>query len=245
MGRELQAAGRASEAVKVLKRLAGFRELPANIAEECHARLADMNLARKRYRQARRHLTVVLSYRPSVARYYYLFAGAVHHDPRADTTRAIRYYEQAIQLEGNQPRYWSDFGRLLLQLGRTEEGVKALRTAVEIDRDDAVSLARLVEGLCLDGQAGEAREALRAARFRHPKDARFRKLWNDFQFQQLHDSQAGPPVLDEPTILPFVRRAALPEVPKAPGRRIRLDRFSKPQPHLPRPAWLPDHKHAP
>ena len=85
-------------------------------------------------------------------------------------------------------------------------------------------------------------------RRRNPKDRRFRKLWNDFQFQQLHDRQSPPAELDEPVILPFVRRAVLPDVPQAPklpGRRIRLDRGSASKPHLPRPAWKPDTKHAP
>jgi len=248
MGRDLHELGRHHQASKVLERLAGFRELPATIAEECHARLADIHLGRKQFRKARRHLTIVLFYRPSNARYYFLLATALHHDPKADSERAVRYYEQAVQLDGDQPRYWGDFGRLLLQLGRTEEGVAALKKAVEISPDDPATVARLVEGLCLNDQAAEARDVLRAARFRNPKDRRFRKLWADFQFKQLHESQAPPAKLDEPVFLPFVRRAVLPEVPevpKLPGRRIRLDRGSVSKPHLPRPAWKPDTKHAP
>src|SRR5438270_876774 len=120
MGRDLHELGRHQDASKVLDRLAGFRDLPAAVAEECHARLADIHLSRKQ--------------------------------------------------------------------------------------------------------------------------------WTDFQFKQLHESQAPPAKLDEPVFLPFVRRAMLPEVPevpKLPGRRIRLDRDSVSKPHLPRPAWKPDTKHAP
>ena len=111
-------------------------------------------------------------------------------------------------------------------------------------------IARLVEGLCLADRPAEARRVLREARFRHPRDARFRKLWNDFQFRQVHESQYEPPVAAEPVILPFVRRASLP-VPAAEtaapskGRIVRMDQASKPTPHLPRPSWLPDTKHAP
>ena len=93
--------------------------------------------------------------------------------------------------------------------------------------------------------ADDVSGVLQAARFRNPRDPRFRKLWNDFQFQQLVDAQAEPPTVPDPVILPFVRRAVRTDLPKLPGRILRLDRGSKQGPHLPRPAWLPDRKHAP
>src|SRR5205085_12127302 len=182
---------------------------------------------------------------PSNAGDYYQFASALHHDPDADASRAARYYRQAVNLDPDQPRWWSDFGRLLLQMGRAKKGVVALRKAVTLAPDDPVILARLVDGLCLADRAGEAKAALEAARFRNPRDARFRKLWNDFQFRRAAEEQYTAPAAEEPVILPFVRRAALPDAPKAPGRIIRLDTGSKSAPHLPRPAWRPDSKHAP
>src|SRR5439155_923816 len=84
-----------------------------------------------------------------------------------------------------------------------------LRKALALDPDNPVVVGRLVEGLCLADRAAEARKVLQAARFRHPRDSRFRKLWNDFQFRQLAGEQYTPPVAEEPVILPFVRRAAL------------------------------------
>ena len=54
-----------------------------------------------------------------------------------------------------------------------------------------------------------------------------------------------PPAVPEPVILPFVRREVVTDLPKLPGRILRLDRGSKRGPHLPRPAWLPNRKHAP
>ncbi|HEY1380812.1 MAG TPA: tetratricopeptide repeat protein [Gemmataceae bacterium] len=247
MGRDWQSAGRLVEASRVLLRLAGFRDLPAVIAEEAHARLATIFLQLREFKKARRHLTSVLFFRPSHAPYYFQLASALHHDDEADPFRAVRYYRQALRLDPDQPRWWADFGRLLLQTGKTQKGVGALRKAVSLDADDPVIVGRLVEGLCLADRCGEARKVLREARFRHPRDARFRKLWNDFQFRQVSESQGEKPVAPEPVILPFVRRASLPEVPQAgtPGRIVRLDQASKSAPHLPRPAWLPDTKHAP
>src|SRR5262249_57096904 len=102
--------------------------------------------ATRQYRKARRHLTVVLLYRPSNARYYHLMAGALHRDPKADPERALRYYQQAIHLDANEPEVFCDYGRLLLQLGRTEEGIAVLRQAVELAPDNPVAVARLGEG---------------------------------------------------------------------------------------------------
>jgi tetratricopeptide (TPR) repeat protein len=245
MGRDFQGIGRLADAAKVLQRLAGFHDLPAVVAEETHSRLATIFLQLREFKKARRHLTSVLFYRPSHAPYYFQLASALHHDPEVDPTRAVRYYRQALRLDPDQPRWWSDFGRLLLQVGRTQKGVVALRKSAELAADEPVIIGRLVEGLCLAGRAAEARSVLRAARFRNPRDARFRKLWNDYQFRQIHEEQYGRPAAEEPVILPFVRRQALPEVPQVPGRILRLDSGSKPAPHLPRPAWLPDSKHAP
>jgi tetratricopeptide (TPR) repeat protein len=245
MGRDWQASGRLVEASRVLQRLTGFRDLPAAVAEEAHARLATIFLQLREFKKARRHLTSALFYRPSSAAYYYQFASALHHDAEANAMRAVRYYRQALRLDPEQATWWSDFGRLLLQIGRTQKGVIALRKAATLAEDDPVILSRLVEGLCLADRAHEARDLLRVARFRHPRDARFRKLWNDFQFRQVAAEQYTEPVAEEPVILPFVRRAAVSETPKQPGRIIRLDAGSKQTPHLPRPTWMPDSKHAP
>jgi Flp pilus assembly protein TadD len=245
MGRDLQEVGRLTEAANVLLRLAGFRDLPAPVAEEAHARLAAIYLQTRDYKAARRHLTSAIIYRPGHAHYYYQYASALHHDATAEAARAVRYYRQAQRLDPDEPRYWADGGRLFLQLGRTEEGVAALRKALTLSPNDPAVVGTLVEGLCLADRADEARTVLQAARFRNRRDPRFRKLWNDFQFQQLVSAQTARPVADEPVILPFVRRAAASDLPKLPGRILRLDRGSKPSPHLPRPAWLPDTKHAP
>jgi tetratricopeptide (TPR) repeat protein len=246
MGRDLQGIGRLVDASRVLQRLAGFRDLPSTVAEEAHARLATIFLQLREFKKARRHLTSAQFYRPSHAPYYFQLASALHHDPDADATRAVRFYRQALALDPDQPRWWCDFGRLLLQIGRTQKGIVALRKALSLDGDNPLIVGRLVEGLCLAGRVAEARAVLQAARFRHPGDVRFRKLWKDFQFRQLAEQQYDKPVAPEPVILPFVRRAALPEAPpQQPGRIVRLDRGSKPAPHLPRPAWLPDSKHAP
>jgi hypothetical protein len=89
--------------------------------------------------------------------------------------------------------------------------------------------------------AEAARRVLLAALFRNPRDARFRKLWTDFQYQQLWHEQRGrretlvaDAEQEEPVLLPFAR----PSADETGGtKRIRRDPAAPPAPpHLPRSA---------
>src|SRR5262249_4974 len=147
---------------------------------------------------------------------------------------AAEHYRKSLQLDPRQPRCLGEFGLLALRLGQTEEGLTCLRRAVELAPDDADAVGRLVKGLeHLDGP-DEARAILRAALFRNPRDSRFRKLWNDFRFQQLREAQeterhrkalvdsAG----DGPVLLPFVRPEPGTEQVQPGGKRVRRDAAS-------------------
>jgi hypothetical protein len=81
-----------------------------------------------------------------------------------------------------------------------------------------------VKGLRLSGRTEEAGATLRAALFRNPRGPRFRKLWNEFQFQQLRQKQEGERVRraarrqEAPVILPFVRPLTQPSTATAAPR---------------------------
>lgn len=221
MGREMQAQGRRREALKLFARLTRFRDLPAPIAEEARGRLADLMIGEKQFRKARRHLSVLMCLRPSEGKYFYLYALATQRDKAADPHRAIKFYRQALDLDPTQPRWWADYGKLLIRIGRTEEAVTALQQAHEIAADDPVVVGRLVEALCLAERADEAQAILRASRFAKPRDGRFRKLWNDFQYGQIVQSQG--PSTGDPLILPFVRRAQVNAAGRTNGPILRID----------------------
>ena len=53
MGRNFQALERHREALRLLGRLAAFRELPADVAEETQVRLAELWLRRRKHQRAR------------------------------------------------------------------------------------------------------------------------------------------------------------------------------------------------
>jgi hypothetical protein len=130
-----------------------------------------------------------------------------------------------------------------------EEGLAWVRRAVELAPADVEVVGLVVRGLHEVGQSEEAWQTARAALFRNSRDPRFRQLWNDFRFQQLHRRQQHAQrqrlirraIAEGRICLPFEPTRA-----KAPhGRRVRHDAPSPPAgPHVLRLGRLPDRKHA-
>lgn len=250
-GRNLQRVGRGVEAERALNRLAGFRELPPEVAEETQARLAELALARRRYRRARRHLTAALAHGATTARYHLLMARCLAAaDRRGDAQRAADHYRRALRLEPKNAAAWAEFGPLALRLGQTDEGLASLRRAAELEPDDPSIVSALVDGLCEADQDDEARSHLRAALFRNGRDGRFRRLWEQFQLRQTRRQQverrAG---IQEggartPMVLPFLRVA---DTPAASARAdiMAADECSLlPAAGRPRPRFLPARRRA-
>ena len=247
LGRNLHTVGRNQEALAVLRSLAGFRELPPVVAEETQARLAEIQLRRCRFRRARRHLRAALHYQPDSARYHYLLATTLAADEKADPQRAIEHYRKSLELDPKQPLCLCDLGLLALRLDQTEEGLKALQQAVELAPADPEVLAALLHGLCQANRAEDARRAVHAALFRHPRDRRFTKLWREFQFRQLWAAQQNAKQTDaldtsgeeRAMVLPFVRPAAHTVATSVGPKFVRQDAASAPPPpHISRPRRL-------
>jgi tetratricopeptide (TPR) repeat protein len=247
--RHLRGLGRTDDALALFERLAGFRDLPGAAAEETQAQLAELHLRRRRFRRARRHLTAALQYHPDSARYHRLMARAVNGGAAADPRRALGHYRRSLELKPEQPRCLCAAGGLALQLGRREEGLAWLRRAVELAPDQPDVLRQAAAGLRQANEAGEALGVLQAARFRNPHDGRFRRLWEEFQFQQLRREQETARVHDDcgeegPVLLPFARLTAAP----AAAREKKVIRHDAPAP-LPPPhgassTRLPPQRHA-
>jgi tetratricopeptide (TPR) repeat protein len=233
LGRRYQELGRVGDAAKVLMRLAGFRDLPPATAEETRARLGEMELKRRRYARARRHLAAALTHRPDSARYHFLLATAFREDDRVNPERAVEHYRRSLEIDPTQVKCLCDFGTLLVRVGQTEEGLVHLRRAVELAPDDAEAAGRLVKALRLAGQHDAAREAARSGLFRNPHSSRFLRIWQDHQFrmlrrQQLATRRSGKlraTAADEPALLPFIRRddpspMPAPHFPRLARRRV-------------------------
>jgi Tfp pilus assembly protein PilF len=213
MGRRYQEVGRHRDALAVFTRLSHFRSLPAEAAEETQARLAEIYLKRRKYKQVRRHLTAALRHQPDNARYHYLLAAALQAEPGAELERAAEHYRRALELDPGHVKCLADYGYLLLRLGQTEEGLSRLHEAAEHAPEDVEILGKLVKGLRLCGRTDEARSVLQRAMFRNARSPRFRKLWNEFRFQQARRQREaermqraeGEDEGEQPVLLPFVR----------------------------------------
>lgn len=238
--RNLHEHGQHKAAAKLFTRLTGLGDLPRDVAEEAHVRLAEIHLDNDRLKQARRHLTTALAHEPDCAHYHYLLAIAVEDDSNCDPKRAGVHYRRCLRLDPDHADYQCDYGLYAIRNGQTRAGLTALRRAVNLAPDEPAILGRVVEALRLAEKADEAKDLLRAALFRHPRERRFRDLWNQHQFNLLHAAQHQAndrykTVAEEPVILPFPRPQR--RVQKHGGKTIRIDAPSK----LEGPKTLPMH----
>lgn len=230
---------------RLLRRLAAFRDLPAETAAETQQRLGELLLQRRSYRPARRHLAAALAQQPDNARSHYQMGAAIEQDPEGDPERALLHYRRAVRLDPDNGEYQSELGLCALNQDEREEGLEALRRAFALSSHCPVIVAKVLDGLCEAGETDEARSLLRTALFRNPRDPRFVKLWNDFRFHALRTEQERARRAawwgeDGPTVLPFVRPESAPS-----GRTVRRDRPApRPAPHLPRSGRVPGRKHA-
>jgi tetratricopeptide (TPR) repeat protein len=247
-GRKFQELGRTLDALRILTQLTGFRELPGQAAEEAQARLAEIQIKRRKYPRARRHLTAALRHKPDNARYHYMMGQACLAEGRGDAQRADEHFRRSLDLDSTQVKCLVDAGLLAIRLGQSDQGLSWLRNAVEQAPQDIVVLGKLVKGLRQTGKADEARTVLRSALFRNPRSPRLRRLWQDFQFQTLRQEQERQRLdraeladgEDEPVLLPFVRPLH-ESVQPSPARQ---DGPAKvPGPHLTRAHKVSDQRH--
>lgn len=226
--RNLQRLGRPREAEKVLHRLVRLPLTPEHAAA-VHSLLAEVRVNDEDFRQARRHLTAALTARPERADYHFRMALAIEADPDARPERARGHYLRALQLEPKNAGYWLDFAFYLLTLEDQKRGLRALRRAYALGSNDPEIVGRVAEGLRQEGLAGEARSKLIAALFNHPRDRRFRTLWQEHQFEMLYQQQERErrertaAVISMPVLLPFTATEGDGRFTVLGGKTLRLD----------------------
>jgi hypothetical protein len=212
----LEATGRAQAAIVLLQRLAGFRDLMPEIAEDVHCRLADLYASREEFKKARRHLAIAMTFHPQDAAYHHRMAWWIEADPDASIDRARRYYREAVRQDVDNATYWADYGAYLLQVGRIRSGRAALYRAFKLGSPDLAMVGRIVQALRDASLWDDARRLLRRARFHAGRDRRFAVLWEQHAFAQLAAQQAEG---TNPTSCPALKAMVLPFLrvePQAP-----------------------------
>ena len=91
--------------------------------------------------------------------------------------RALASYRRALDLRPGLVRAWREMGSALVMLGRQEEGLAAIRRALELDGEDAGALAAMGRALFI----GEARFAEAAAHFRRALESNPQAGWYSLQ----------------------------------------------------------------
>src|SRR5207253_10871596 len=132
---------------------------------------------------------VAMTGQPDCAHYLYLLAIALEDDPKCDPRRADAPYRRCLELDPDHADYQCDYGLYAIRQGRVRVGLAALRRAAALAPDDPETLGRVADGLRQADKQVEAKELLRAALFRNPRDHRFRNLWTKHQFELLHAAQ--------------------------------------------------------
>jgi tetratricopeptide (TPR) repeat protein len=209
-GRQLHRLGQAPQATRVLQRVIGLRDLPADVVEDTHRELAELHLEQGKYRLARRALAAALAQQPDEPHYHFLMGVAVLDDPKGEPRRALAHLRTALRLDRDNAEYNLEFALLALSLDKSRAALAALRRTAKLVPDNPETLGRVADGLRNAGRHDEARVLLRAALFQHPRDRRFRELWSRHQFQMLHAAQEQQrtrwtPTEPKPVILKFAR----------------------------------------
>src|SRR5262245_17787950 len=233
--RHLHDLGVRAEAGRIFQRLMALGELPLGVAEEIQGRLAEIRFDQGRFRKARRHLTAALAYQPDNAHYHYMMALAAEADPDCPLGRAYKHFRRSVQLDSEHPEYLCAYGLTALSVGRQRQGLAALRRAHRLAPDDAEVLAKVIQGLGEEGAWEEARELVKAALFRHPREAALRQLWQRLQFDALRADQeeaaqqrSGIKNYTTPVILPLSPPSREGTFTQAGDKLVRHDGPSEP-----------------
>jgi predicted Zn-dependent protease len=234
--------GRRADACAAVQNVLNQSDVPAAMRADAHRLMGEIELDRRNYRQARRQFAAALRQEPDRAEGYHSYAMAVEADPDAHPRQAWVALRRATRLDPLEPRYWSALGHVGLRLGRRHSALKAFRRAVRLRPCRPSTLAAVIDGLTELNRWREARALLMAARFRAPCDKAVQQLWAGFQLACLRRRQEcarNRGESDPPAVLPFTRgtTGSLDASP-LPGI-IRVDRHSRPAPHLFRLAGYP------
>ena len=109
---------------------------------------------------------------------YYLLGEAIKYK---SSEEAIEYYRKAIDLDNEYQLAWQALGRELIANKKSiNEGIVALRKAIEIDPEDGWAIIFLANALWRIGKIGEADKQYQIALRTFPEYPEFREFYKEF-----------------------------------------------------------------
>jgi tetratricopeptide (TPR) repeat protein len=233
-GEQLLQLGRTAEARHRLRLFTGS-ETCSTTRANAHNLLGELEFTVGRFRAARRHFAAVIGLRPYDAEACLRYADAIDADFDADPLKGWAARRRATRIDSFDSRCWTALGLSGVRIGNRKAALKAFRRAARLRPERIETISELVNGFISLGRFSEARAVLTAARFRRPGDARLISLSKRLQFDCLRikqDRARCESRLDWPTVLPFEGRTERECVEDANPVVIRVDRRSRPMPHL-------------
>ena len=100
-----------------------------------------------------------------------LFSKAVELDLASSREEAVLAYQAFLEVEPNDAGAWSNYGGLLMMMGRLGAAEDACRRALAIDPDYASAMVNLAGTWLRMGKADEAEFLSRRAIVKDPQDA--------------------------------------------------------------------------
>jgi tetratricopeptide (TPR) repeat protein len=199
------AIGRTFAGIHSLRHLLSFPDLPTALAEQCHLRIGEVAIRRRRWQEAIRSLRQAVRLNPEASRYRFLLGLALRQDGQYE--KAAKAFARSLKLQPNQPRCLTEYGLLCVEVGRTNKGIKLLRKAADLVPSDVPTLRKLTHGLLLAGRTDEAIAAVQIHRFHAPRCPRLGRVWAELQLKLLRRKQEIERSQAEagPVILPFLR----------------------------------------
>jgi tetratricopeptide (TPR) repeat protein len=232
--RRLIYVGQTTAPRRLLGRLTAQDGARATLRAAAHQLLGQLDVAAGNFRRARRHFAAAIKLQPFEAEQYARYAAAVEADPDADPRKGRAALRRALGIDCREPRYWAALGRAAARLGDRRRAVRAFRRAARLRPDTVEVLAEVVDGFLSVGRRRDAMRILTAARFRNPGDTGVEQLRDRVRFELLRRRQevVRRTTTDGPVLLRFPGRAVDAGATAASPAIVRVDRGSRPTPHV-------------
>lgn len=140
--------------------------------------LADVYLNNDMCLEATDACKKALEINPNYEEAYYLYGESVKNGSRE---QAIRHYKKAIKIDKNYQLAWQALGReLVVKTESIEEGLSALKIAIELDAEDGWAKIYMANALWRIGDVDKADKYYREAISTFPDYPEFRKWYKEF-----------------------------------------------------------------